>query len=67
MSDWLPTLLHFAGYDLNLLPKNVQGIDQYDTLVGRVKSMRKEIVYEEYDAYRYRKHIEVIRQSRIQI
>ena len=30
--DWLPTLLHAAGYDMHSLPRNLDGIDQWDVL-----------------------------------
>ena len=32
VTDWLPTLLHAAGYDISTLPSNIDGIDQWDSL-----------------------------------
>ena len=35
--DWLPTLLHGAGYDMSTLPSRVDGVDYWDTLSNQIK------------------------------
>jgi len=57
MSDWLPTLLHFTGFDLKTLPGDMNGIDQYEPLVSKkpranIYATRKEIIYQDNEAYR---------------
>jgi len=62
MSDWLPTLLHFADFDLHTLPDDMKGVDQYEMLVSNaatedVYATRKEIIYQDIEAYRWLWHI----------
>ena len=47
ITDWLPTLLHAAGYDTSLLSdKQLDGIDLWDSLSMRTHtSPRTEFVY----------------------
>ena len=45
--DWLPTLLHAAGYNMTSLPKKVDGIDYWDVLSKQVAgtyTLRKSLV-----------------------
>jgi len=56
VSDWVPTLLHFANYNLTGLPETLKGIDHYEDLVNPTppaKSKRKEILYHANLAYRF--------------
>jgi len=46
VTDWLPTLTKAAGYDMHSLPKNLDGLDMWDTLSEkREESPRTEILY----------------------
>ena len=45
--DWLPTLLHGAGYDMSKLPTKVDGLDYWDTLSNQIQgsyTLRKSLV-----------------------
>jgi len=56
VSDWVPTLLHFANFDLTNLPQGLKGIDHYEDLINPTppeKSKRKEILYAADLAYRF--------------
>lgn len=44
ISDWLPTLLHAAGGDLNVL-KSIDGLNMWNTLNGAAPSDRVEILH----------------------
>ena len=48
ISDWLPTLLHVAGYDANSLPLNhLDGFDMWDVLSSNLDaSLRNEVLYD---------------------
>ena len=43
--DWLPTLLSAAGFDMNRLPSNLDGIDQWTVLSRKTSSARTEFLY----------------------
>ena len=43
--DWLPTLLHAAGYDMDKLPENIDGMDLWDTLSGTMDKSRTEMLH----------------------
>ena len=43
--DWLPTLLHAAGYDVSKLPKDLDGVDQWDVLSDNTEAVRTEILH----------------------
>ncbi|XP_055593883.1 arylsulfatase B [Uranotaenia lowii] len=45
ISDWLPTLLDAAGFDVNLLPKNLDGMSVWDQLVNGNETNREEILH----------------------
>lgn len=44
VTDWLPTLLHAAGYDMSKLPRNLDGMDQWDSISRNTDSKRTEIL-----------------------
>lgn len=46
--DWLPTLLHAAGYDMRTLPRNLDGIDQWDVLSNNLQSVCTCMLYNCY-------------------
>jgi len=44
--DWLPTLLHPAGFDMSQLPQDIDGIDLWDVLsLNKEKSVRNEMLH----------------------
>jgi len=43
VTDWLPTLLSAVGADPKLL-KNIDGVDQWDSLMNKKPSQRKEVL-----------------------
>ena len=46
MTDWLPTLVHAAGGDADLLMKSgIDGIDQWESLLQGTPSKRTEMLY----------------------
>ena len=45
VSDWLPTLLHAAGYDMSRLPAAVDGIDLWDAVSRRGRSVRDTLLH----------------------
>jgi len=53
ISDWLPTLLHFAGVPAQEISPGVMGIDHYQTFVYGNGPQRKEMIYFMARAYRY--------------
>lgn len=44
ITDWLPTLYKAAGGDLSSLPKNLDGIDLWETLSTNKPSLRNEVL-----------------------
>lgn len=44
VTDWLPTLLHAAGYDMSKLPDDLDGFDQWDSISRDMSSKRTEFL-----------------------
>ena len=45
VTDWLPTILHAAGFDITKLPKNLDGHDMWKALVDGMEGTRDEILH----------------------
>lgn len=45
VTDWLPTLLEAAGYDMAKLPKNIDGVSQWKALSQHSESPRRELFH----------------------
>jgi len=45
VTDWLPTLYTLAGGNLNDLPNDIDGINQWSSLVNNLESPRTEMLY----------------------
>ena len=43
--DWLPTLLHAAGYEVSKLPRDLDGVDQWGVLSDNTEPVRTEILH----------------------
>ncbi|XP_056646240.1 arylsulfatase B-like [Diorhabda sublineata] len=53
ISDWLPTFCSIAGLNMTTLPKNLDGMDMWDSISMGTESPRTEFVYNIDDIFKY--------------
>ena len=44
ITDWLPTLYKAAGGNFSALPRNIDGIDQWDAIINNKRSLRDTVL-----------------------